>query len=225
MVKGPAKICLILTGFQTLVYSLLYYFNIDWYTGIIEVLTLPMLIVFYLLNSHKKSLLFIAAMLCVFAGDIIDTFYPEIYDWVIFLFALNLAYYSFVALLEIEAISLKQILATGVPYTAMYLFLFIWLRGPMTNLNLGIVLIYNFFLGIFSICSWILFFFKRKYGSLSLIIASASVICISCLYLYVEFIEYSKIIDFFIVNALFLIFHASMTLFVLKKEERERTIV
>lgn len=224
MIKKKAKLLLLLAVLQTLYYCVLYYFDLDWYRGYVEVVTLPLLIACYIVESMVKSRLYILSLVFVLIGDIIDTFFHEIYDLAIVCFTINLAFYSYYVLKYLKDYKPKTMIWVSIIYLILYLIIFISLSRNMTGLSLENVLIYNFFLGIFSICSWILFICDRNYINFLLMMASLSIIGISCLYLYVEFIKYSKIVDFFIINLLFLSFHVSMLLYVIQKEKTLKPI-
>ncbi len=216
----------VLVVLHTLFYVSMYAFQIYGFSRVVAVFSIPLLILAYLFKSVKFDYGYIIAMLLVAIGDITNSFWKPYYDYSIFLYALNLAYYSFYLLRELgEDLTVSRILVIAIPYTVCYLVIMYTLNNHLDGLSMATVLLYNLFMGIFAICSWIKLFYKRVRSSVYLVVSSSSVILMSIAYLFNKSLEKIRLIDDVLINILFLLFHAAMFLYIIHKEQERKSHV
>lgn len=210
----------VLVVLHTLFYVSMYALQIYGFSRVVAVFCIPLLILAYLFKSVKLDYGYIIAMLLVAIGDVTNSFWEAYYDYSIFLYALNLAFYSYYLLRELGAqLTTARILMMAIPYTICYLFVMYALNNHLEGLSMAAVLLYNLFMGIFAICSWIKLYYKRALSSVYLVVSSSSVVLMSIAYLFNKSLEKIRLIDDVVINVLFLLFHVAMFLYVVHKEK------
>lgn len=211
----------VLVVLHTLFYVSMYAFQIYGFSKVVAVFSIPLLMLSYFFKSSKIDYLYLLAILLVFVGDVINSFWVLAYDWSVFLYGLNLAYYGYYLLRELGArLTGGKVILVAVPYVIAYACIFYNLADSIEGMSMEMILFYNFFLGVFSIASWMKLIYKRCVTSIYLFISSSSVVLMSILYLVNRTGERLRILDDVVINLLFLSFHLFMYLYVLRKEKQ-----
>lgn len=206
---------------QNLIYTSFYYFNLNWYTEFIEILTLPLIITGYLVVTKKINWLLLTSFFLGLAGDYVDTFHNDNQDLVVFLNALNLGGYSIYVIKGIfHDFSAKLVLGLSIVYTVLYFLIFMILSTYIDDLSFEVVLLYNFFLGMFSVGCWVSFFKNRNTLNFNLFLSSLATILMAILYVVDEFIYHSNVIKFYGIDILFMLFHVTMFNFALTDQHK-----
>ncbi|GLB51203.1 hypothetical protein NBRC110019_02420 [Neptunitalea chrysea] len=217
--KKLANFFLALLCLHAVFYCVLYFLDIYGFSRVIAVFSIPLLIVYYVLKSVKIDYFFIVSLTFVFIGDVINSFYPVVYNMYIVLYALNLAYYSYYILRELgDKMTVKNVLLPAIPYTGLYIVTFYYLSAYLRGVSVELILIYNFFMGVFVVSTWIKFMVSKGKGKIYSLVSSTAIILMSILFMFNEFIYFNKIVNDFIINFLFLGAHLFMTLYVVDKE-------
>ncbi|GLB49753.1 hypothetical protein [Neptunitalea lumnitzerae] len=212
----------VLAILHTLFYTTMYALNIYGFSRIVAVFSIPLLMFAYFFKSVKVDYVYLFSLLLVLVGDVTNSFWIEKYDWSVFLYGINLGFYSYYLLKEMgDNLTSTRILIPAIPYSIIYFYVFYSLVDNMDGMTLGTVLFYNFFLGLFSVCTWIKLIYERSRSSFYLFISSSSAILMSIAYLFNKSLEKLKVIDDVIINFLFLFFHVAMFLYIIRKEKEK----
>lgn len=212
-----AYIFLVLALLQTCAYAYLDFVGYETYMKIIEVLTIPFIILYYIFRTEFLDISFIGILLLVFLGDYSNTFLTGYDDISIVLYGVSMIYYTYIIIKRIREFCLKAIISVLVPFLIVYIGVFVWFTMNAMEISNAIIL-YNTSLGVFSVFAFKGYVMQKSFNTRILFLAALNVCLLTILYGYVNFVEPNSFVSSFGLNIPFTLFHSLMAIYVVKTE-------
>lgn len=212
-----AFVFLLLALIQTFVYATLDFLEYRTYMGIVEVLTVPLIALYYIFKTEFFDIAFFGILLLIFAGDYSNTFIEGYDDLSIIAYAIAMFYYSYLILRRIREFSLKAIVKVLLPFLAVYISVFVWFISNHMDISNAIIL-YNIALGVFSVFALKGFMLNRSTDNNLLFFAAICVCLLTIFYGYVNFVSPNKFLMSYGLNIPFTLFHSLMAVYIVRTE-------
>lgn len=152
------------------------------------ILTIPLVLVYYLMNTTVRDRLYLLSLLAVFIGDTVFTIDSANFSWGLVLYALGNLMYCLVVFNNIEYLSYKGILLVSVPFFLVYLVPFLYFY-EMIEKDFFEIMAYTLSIGFLVLMAWVEFFSRRTIANRWLL-GSSIVMVISTLaygvHMYIE---------------------------------------
>ena len=220
--KLLSKILLTVTILHGLFFAIVHYLGIvERSFSIVETLTIPVILLFYVIESEKIQLVYVFSTIIVFIADIVLTFFPGAQNYSISLLALGYLGYSIELFKQVDIYNYWRMLRISVIYIIVYLAIYFYIMAYLGTVSFEVIMFYNFFLAIFVILCLYLFFQYKNKASLLALVSAVAIIANTLSYCAVEFLTNYSMLATCGLEISFMIAHLVFSLFILKIEQMQ----
>lgn len=218
--KLISKIILVVIVVHAFVYASLHYFDIIQKSdNIFESLTIPLILLMYLVESEAIKLSYVFTMVVIFIGDILNSLLVDKQDFSIILYAIGLLGYSYSIFSRIDVYNMWRMLRISSIYIVCYLLVYNGVMVYLDRVSFEVVMLYNFFLGTFCILAFYIFLQRRSKTNFIILAGAVAMITVTLFYCADIFLPYNTLISVYGLEISFMVAHLTVSLFILKSEK------
>lgn len=205
----------------TVIYGYMSYRHIDEYHLFFDILTLPLIMALYLIDTKVYNKMYLLILLLTALGD--GMFSSEVidYDLGLFCFGLGLFLYAILLFVQMKKLNVKTMIIILSVFAVVYLtpYFFFYENIPETFINS--TLFYTTALGFFMIACWVVYFTNKSLKhNKYVLLASICLVLMTVFYGIFLFKDYKyEVLETFGIIFTFMLCHYFMYKYMIAQEE------